>query len=476
MANVEEATDSTSLSDKEKRILGLFFFLIVWIIVLNCIPPDPLPKLSIVSISVFFAIVMYCWWYRKNENPPFKPPGGGKLLFAGAFTDKTHRWNVLVDVALVAFGLFAASYVINPEAVGGLYFAIGFSFSLSVPATLLVVIPKIYLGKRYNCCKKEEKEKGFCGFRGVNEWLAEQGGTVEWQPSSVYADPSISFWPLLFQVFVPQLAAMVLYVLSFFFGDPDDNTWVVVYALCGALFGPITLTFVNLPYSLMDHYLFAAAGDHDIVLKANPTSTRNIGEKIVFDYGKVRCFIHFLSDVVGPFFLIFSLPVFLAKESGSQGEFVLNAMAMIFVITLDDIPVEKRKTYTYTDPNYDLEGPPLNPGTGQEESNSTSTTTGHKRYCGCCRKRVPPPPPQDQPPPPPQDWATDSTPAAPKPRTHVASSDPSRDGGAYPRRNRSMDTPLTLKNNASQPQRDPQPESSIDAALGDAFTSSGKPK
>ena len=30
-----------------------------------------------------------------------------------------------------------------------------------------------------------------------------------------------------------------------------------------------------------------------------------------------------------------------------------------------------------------------------------------------------------------------------------------------------------LKNDAAQPVRDPQPESSIDAALGDAFTSQG---
>ena len=34
--------------------------------------------------------------------------------------------------------------------------------------------------------------------------------------------------------------------------------------------------------------------------------------------------------------------------------------------------------------------------------------------------------------------------------------------------------PLLLSNEAAQPVRDPQPESSVDAALGDAFTSQGR--
>lgn len=34
--------------------------------------------------------------------------------------------------------------------------------------------------------------------------------------------------------------------------------------------------------------------------------------------------------------------------------------------------------------------------------------------------------------------------------------------------------PLALSNEAAQPVRDPQPESSIDTALGDTFTSSGR--
>ena len=36
------------------------------------------------------------------------------------------------------------------------------------------------------------------------------------------------------------------------------------------------------------------------------------------------------------------------------------------------------------------------------------------------------------------------------------------------------DPPLALSNEAAQPVRDPQPESSVDAALGDAFTSQGR--
>ena len=39
-----------------------------------------------------------------------------------------------------------------------------------------------------------------------------------------------------------------------------------------------------------------------------------------------------------------------------QLDFVLNAMAMIFVLALDDIPADRRNTYTYIDPGHsDLE-------------------------------------------------------------------------------------------------------------------------
>jgi len=39
--------------------------------------------------------------------------------------------------------------------------------------------------------------------------------------------------------------------------------------------------------------------------------------------------------------------------------------------------------------------------------------------------------------------------------------------------NNDDDPPLALSNEAAQPVRDPQPESSVDAALGNAFTSRG---
>ena len=103
MANINEAPvpDPTSLSPEEKTAWRLCAFAIasyVFVFSVQSIGVKgiklALPKLSIVSMCVFFSIWLYCWWYRKNENPPFKPPGGGKLLFAGAFTDKTHRWNV----------------------------------------------------------------------------------------------------------------------------------------------------------------------------------------------------------------------------------------------------------------------------------------------------------------------------------------------------------------------------------------------
>ena len=37
-----------------------------------------------------------------------------------------------------------------------------------------------------------------------------------------------------------------------------------------------------------------------------------------------------------------------------------------------------------------------------------------------------------------------------------------------------LEPPLALSNEAAQPVRDPQPESSVDAALGNAFTSRGR--
>ena len=42
--------------------------------------------------------------------------------------------------------------------------------------------------------------------------------------------------------------------------------------------------------------------------------------------------------------MIYTLPLFLAV-SNSPAEFVLNAMALIFIVTLDDIPEGKRNAY-----------------------------------------------------------------------------------------------------------------------------------
>ncbi len=49
-------------------------------------------------------------------------------------------------------------------------------------------------------------------------------------------------------------------------------------------------------------------------------------------------------DIWFPLALIYTLPLFLAK-SDSPAEFVLNAMALIFIVTLDDIPEGKRNAY-----------------------------------------------------------------------------------------------------------------------------------
>ena len=49
-------------------------------------------------------------------------------------------------------------------------------------------------------------------------------------------------------------------------------------------------------------------------------------------------------NILFPFVLIYTLPLFLAV-SNSPAEFVLNAMALIFIVTLDDIPEGKRNAY-----------------------------------------------------------------------------------------------------------------------------------
>ena len=51
-----------------------------------------------------------------------------------------------------------------------------------------------------------------------------------------------------------------------------------------------------------------------------------------------------LINIAFPLALIYTLPLFLAM-SNSPAEFVLNAMALIFIVTLDDIPEGKRNAY-----------------------------------------------------------------------------------------------------------------------------------
>ena len=67
--------------------------------------------------------------------------------------------------------------------------------------------------------------------------------------------------------------------------------------------------------------------------------------EIKYDHLGARWPMMVFANLLFPFFLVFSLPVFLAK-SGSPEEFVLNAMAMIFIVTLDDIPQGERNAYT----------------------------------------------------------------------------------------------------------------------------------
>ena len=60
-----------------------------------------IPIFTVAGLIIFAVPVGYCFLGWITETPFPKPPGGGRLLFAGAFTHKEKRWNVAVDVIVL---------------------------------------------------------------------------------------------------------------------------------------------------------------------------------------------------------------------------------------------------------------------------------------------------------------------------------------------------------------------------------------
>ena len=78
------------------------------------------PGLAISAFFLCYGIVKS--WDKTEAEGVF----GGKLFLAGAFTDRTQRWNWSVDMILIGFGLWTAQsiYMIKEHQVGTLRNAI----------------------------------------------------------------------------------------------------------------------------------------------------------------------------------------------------------------------------------------------------------------------------------------------------------------------------------------------------------------
>lgn len=74
-----------------------------------------------------------------------------------------------------------------------------------------------------------------------------------------------------------------------------------------------------------------------------PSRAVNIADK----YLSLRLHIHYTVNYSFPAIMILTLPILLAKAD-SPIDFVLEAMAVLFVLTLDDIPPDARHKFALT--------------------------------------------------------------------------------------------------------------------------------
>lgn len=167
-------------------------------------------------------------------------------------------------------------------------------------------------------------------------------------PSSVYVDPSSLSASLVFQVFVPQVILIVLYV-AVLFRDIRPSYWTIGFAILGAFFIPITLHAADIPDYVHDFGFMFWYRRLQLAEKLHLISRKNGTTAPRLSWFYARSTAHVIVNLIFPFFVSVSLPQFLAI-SPSPSEFVLNAMAIIYVIQLDNIPADQRVEYMFSNP------------------------------------------------------------------------------------------------------------------------------
>ena len=295
------------------------------------------------AISAFFLChgIIKSWDKTEAEGV-----FGGKLFLAGAFTDRTQRWNWSVDMILIGLGLWNAQAIYTTKRT-----LVNFLINGIVCIMVFLLLHSYFWKKEANKFKKKEDledeikrlREDLAKFLKVSEDEVPFG-----HPSSVYVDPSSLSASLVFQVFVPQVILIVLYV-AVLFRDIRPSYWTIGFAILGAFFIPITLHAADIPDYIHDFgFMFwyrrlqLAEKLHLIYRKDGTTAPR-------LSWFYARSTAHVIVNLIFPFFVSFSLPQFLAN-SPSPSEFVLNAMAIIYVIQLDNIPADQRVEYMFSNP------------------------------------------------------------------------------------------------------------------------------
>jgi hypothetical protein len=275
--------------------------------------------------TLFLCYGLFKSWGKMEAEGAF----GGGLLMAGAFNDRVlGRWNWSLDVILVGIGLGGAAVVQSDKAgqISTFYF-LGSIF-------LFFFVYWIWIWWK----RKEDESKSL-------KYPADK--VTLGSPSTVYIDPASNPASLFFQVFVPQMILTILYVASLF-RDVSNNYWSRGFAVLGAFFVPATLVASDIPEYLRNtrfHLVYSSIQVqgklHLICLKDGKPAPRL---SCLF----LRGSINFIVNLCFPLMVIATLPIFLAL-SPSPSEFVLNAMAIIYVIQLDNIPVDQRSEYVFSD-------------------------------------------------------------------------------------------------------------------------------
>lgn len=297
---------------------------------------------SIAVIGSAISLFGLCYgafksWGHKEAEGVF----GGKLLLAGAFSSNQQRWNWSVDLVLIGFGLGSASIVQGDKhaqqyITGGFYFILLFSIAYAFIVSNLSTYLRDKVTIEENFRKKKEKaaELGTNAILGI--------------PSSVYVDPASLSASLVFQVFVPQMILMTLYTVSLFRHVPN-NSQSFTFAILGAFFNPVTFVAADIPQFICDYVLchwFQRLQKEDklnlICLKDGKPAPR-------LTWFPIRATIHVVVNLIFPSVVLLTLPFSLASSS-SPSEFVFNAMAIIYVIQLDNIPASQRDVYVFSEP------------------------------------------------------------------------------------------------------------------------------